>query len=83
MNLMELNAYYIPAELSSIEDKIKLKELEIDSYVINFPKINRDIIKELIVGLKKQRKRLLASITDQRIEQLFDNVTKKMDEQRK
>ncbi|MHA1665316.1 MAG: acyl-CoA reductase [Candidatus Njordarchaeales archaeon] len=74
---MELNAYYIPAELSSIEDKIKLKELEIDSYIINFPKINRDIIKELIVGLKKQRKQLLASITDQQIEQLFDNVTKK------
>ena len=58
--MSNLKGYYLPKSLKSLEKEMEFSEKRVNDYTLLLPNINQDNIKEIVSGLKENRKKYLA-----------------------
>ena len=74
--MSELKGYYLPNSLKSIEKEMEFSEKKVNDYTLLIPSINQDNIKEIVRGLKENRKKYLADMPFSEIARAYGEVSR-------
>ncbi|MCC7573565.1 MAG: acyl-CoA reductase [Candidatus Methanofastidiosum sp.] len=74
--MTKLKGYYLPKSLKSIEKEIEFSEKEVKEYTLLLPIINQENIKEIVNGLKENRKKYLVDMPFPEIAKVYGEVSR-------
>lgn len=74
--MSKLKGYYLPKSLKSVEKQMDFTERNVSDYTILVPTINKENIKDIVTGLKENRKKYLAEMPITEIAKTYGDVSK-------
>ncbi len=74
--MSKLKGYYLPKSLKSIEKEMEFSEKKVNDYTLLLPNINQDNIKEIVTGLKENRKKHIANMPFPEIAKIYGAVSR-------
>ncbi|KYC45831.1 MAG: Acyl-CoA reductase (LuxC) [Candidatus Methanofastidiosum methylothiophilum] len=74
--MSQLKGYYLPKSLKSIEKEMDFSEKKVNGHKLILPVINQDNIKDIVTGLKENRKKYLADMPFSEIARTYGEVSR-------
>lgn len=74
--MIKLKGYYLPKSLKSLEKEMEFSEKRVNDYNLLLPNINQENIKEIVTGLKENRKKYLADMPFPEIAKAYGEVSR-------